>query len=444
VLLTVLLALALLLSCAFFSAAEISLVRARRERLEEMAEQGDQAAQKAEHARRHLDRYLRGARLGIVFSVLGFGAVTVQPLSAGVSGILESFGLPPFVSVPAGVLTAFLVLFAVVLMFGLALPRSVALSDPERISRATAGPLGMFCTVVEPFVALLERVEDRNYRADDAGRDRPGPDELDALRRGTRSEGGVERDEEAMIHGVFELPHTVAREVMTPRPDLVAFPEDASLDQVLDVAAESGFSRFPVFRQSIDEIVGVVLVKDLLRWVRSSDGSGFQLKSVLREPFFVPDTKPVDDLLAEFRDQKVHLAIVVDEFGGTDGVVTLEDLVEEIVGDIFDEHDVPEEEIERLPDGRILLDGGAGLEDVIDAFDLEGVTDIEEFDTVAGYAIGRLGRIPVAGELVSIGDAELEILETQEQRVTRIELRLQARSSTAAAEPDLEADQERR
>ena len=443
-LLTLLLALALLLSCAFFSAAESSLVRARRERLEELAEQGDLAAQKAEHARRHLDRYLRGARLGIVLSVLGFGAATVQPLSAGLCGLLESFGIPAVVSVPVGVLTAFLVLFAVVLVFGLALPRSVALSDPERISRATAGPLGVFCTFVGPFLVLLERVEDRSSRADEPGRDRPGPDELDALRRGTRSEGGVERDEEAMIHGVFELPHTVAREVMTPRPDLVAFPDDASLDQVLDVAAESGFSRFPVFSRSIDEIVGVVLVKDLLRWVRSSDGSGFRLKSVLREPFFVPDTKPVDDLLAEFRDQKVHLAIVVDEFGGTDGVVTLEDLVEEIVGDIFDEHDVPEEEIERLPDGRILLDGGADLEDVIDAFDLEGVADIEEFDTVAGYAIGRLGRIPVAGEIVSIGDAELEILETQEQRVTRLELRLQAGNPTTTAEPDLEADQERR
>jgi len=135
---------------------------------------------------------------------------------------------------------------------------------------------------------------------------------------------------------------------------------------------------------------------------------------------------------------------VVDEFGGTDGVVTLEDLVEEIVGDIFDEHDVPEEEIERLPDGRILLDGGADLEDVIDTFDLEGVTDSEEFDTVAGYAIGLLGRIPVAGEVVSIGDAELEILETQEQRVTRLELRLKAATPAPAEQSELEADRERR
>ena len=444
VFLTLVLAVALLVSCAFFSAAEISLVRARRDRLEELAEQGDVAAQKAEHARRHLDRYLRGGRLGIVLTVLGFGAVTVPPLGTWVSDLLASIGTTAVVSVPVGMVIGFVGLFAVVLLLGLTLPRSLALRDPERISRATAGPLGMFCTFFGPFLSVLEEVEEHGSRADESGRDRPGPDELDALRRGTRSEGGVERDEEAMIHGVFELPHTVAREVMTPRPDLIAFPEDASLDHVLDVAAESGFSRFPVYRRSIDEIVGVVLVKDLLRWVRASDGSEFQLEAVLREPFFVPDTKPVDVLLAEFRDQKVHLAIVVDEFGGTDGVVTLEDLVEEIVGDIFDEHDVPEEEIERLPDGRILLDGGAGLEDVIDAFDLEGVTEIEEFDTVAGYAIGRLGRIPVAGEIVSIGDAELEILETQEQRVTRLELRLQASAPAGAAQLDPDADRERR
>lgn len=439
---TVILAAALLLACAFFSAAESSLVRVRRERLEELAEQGDVAARKAEHARRHLDRYLRGARLGIVLSVLGFGGVTVRPVASAVSGLTQSLGVPAAISAPFGLLIAVMVLFALALLFGLALPRSLALRNPERVSRATAGPLGVFCSTVGPFLALLEKVEESGSRSDESTRDRPSPDELDALRRGTRSEGGVERDEEAMIHGVFELPHTMAREVMTPRPDLIAFPEDASLDHVLSVASESGFSRFPVYRKSIDEVIGVVLVKDLLKWVRASDGSGFKLGRVVREPFFVPDTKPVDDLLAEFRDQKVHLAIVLDEFGGTDGVVTLEDLVEEIVGDIFDEHDVPEEEIERLPDGRILLDGGAGLEDVIDMFDLDGVTDTEEFDTVAGYAIGTLGRIPDVGEVVAIGNAELEIKAIQEQRVTRLELRLRATTSTDRVQADPEADQE--
>jgi len=209
-------------------------------------------------------------------------------------------------------------------------------------------------------------------------------------------------------------------------------------------------------------VIGVVLVKDLLPWVRAAaapepdsrastnddpaarQSGGFKLASVIREPIFVPDTKRVDDLLAEFRAQKVHMAVVVDEFGGTDGVVTLEDLVEEIVGDIFDEHDVAEEEIARLPDGRILLDGGADLEDVVDAFDLEGVGDLEEYDTVAGYAIGRLGRIPAAGETVPIGDAELEVLETQEQRVTRLELRLASPAAKTETAPrsDQITDQE--
>jgi CBS domain containing-hemolysin-like protein len=145
---------------------------------------------------------------------------------------------------------------------------------------------------------------------------------------------------------------------------------------------------------------------------------------VIRAPFFVPDTKPVDDLLAEFRRQKVHIAIVVDEFGGTDGVVTLEDLVEEIVGDIFDEHDIAELEIEVLGGGRVRVNGGASLEDLLERFEVGPVTEADEFDTVAGFVIGHLGRIPTTGDTVPIGDAELEVIETQEQRVTRLELRL--------------------
>ncbi|MCL7984830.1 MAG: hemolysin family protein [marine benthic group bacterium] len=439
-------------ACAFFSAAESALVRVRRERLAELAEQGDLGAQRAGHARQHLDRYLRGARMGIVLSVLAFGSVSVPWLTKAMDAALLSIGLPDVLAGLAAVSISLFILFEVVVLLGLALPRYYALREPERVSRVTAGPLGLFCNFVSPFMAVFDRLDGRGGKFEEAGRDRPSPDEIEALRRGTRHEGGVERDEEAMIHGVFELPNTVAREVMTPRPDIVAFSRETGLDEVLAVAAESGFSRFPVYGTSIDDVIGVVLVKDLLPWVRADeddtsrappagndrDGRAvgsqeFNLERVIREPFFVPDTKRVDDLLAEFRAQKVHLAVVLDEFGGTDGVVTLEDLVEEIVGDIFDEHDVAEEEIARLPDGRILLDGGADLEDVVDAFDLDGVGDVEEFDTVAGYAIGRLGRIPAVGETVPIGDSELEVLETQEQRVTRLELRVRPTTSTGDA-----------
>jgi len=211
----------------------------------------------------------------------------------------------------------------------------------------------------------------------------------------------------------------------------VAFPETATLDDVLDTVAESGYSRVPVYRESIDDVTGVVLMKDLLRWMRRSPAEEFSLSRVMRQPFFVPDTKPVDDLLAEFRDQKLHLAVVVDEFGGTDGVVTLEDLVEEIVGDIFDEHDVAAEEIVVLGEGRARIDGGADPADLIEQFGLGDVDDGDEYDTVAGYVIGKLGRIPEVGEVVRLGSAELEVAETAEQRVTSIELRVVGADSPA-------------
>jgi len=438
-LLTLAAAVALLATGALSVAAEHALVAVRRARLEELAAQGDPAAARALAARRDLDRSLRGARLGSVLAGLGFGAVVVPPLAAWLGRRALDLGLSSGPAVAAGAFLAFVIGAVAFLVLARAVPRAWALARPERTALATAGPLVAFVTVAGPMLDFAADFESRR-RGEDG---RPGPEEIEALLRGARADG-VERDEEAMIHGVFELNRTIAREVMTPRPDIVAFPEDAALDEVLRVVAESGFSRFPVFRESIDEVTGVVLAKDLLGWMRSEDRGDFRLAEVVREPFFVPDSKPVDDLLGEFRRQKVHMAIVVDEFGGTDGVVTLEDLVEEIVGDIFDEHDVAEEEIERLPDGRVRVDGGAALADVVDELELENVEDVEEYDTVAGWVIGKLGRIPTAGEKVRMGQAELEVIETQEQRVTRLELRLAPAADGRVSEPILEGERESR
>lgn len=436
--LTLVAGIGLLAAGALFVAAEHSLVAVRRPRLEELAERSG-AARRALAARRDLDRSLRGTRLGSVLAGLAFGAVTVPPLAAAFRAWIHGAGLPTGPSASLAALLAFGVAAIAWLVLAWAIPRAGSLARPERTVLATAGPLVAFCAVSGPLLDLFANLESR--RRGEEGRDRPGAEELEALLRGARTDG-VERDEEAMIHGVFELNRTIAREVMTPRPDIVAFSEDAPLDEVLRIVAESGFSRFPVFKGSIDDVTGVVIAKDLLGWMRRADRGDFRLPDVMREPFFVPDSKPVDDLLGEFRRQKVHMAIVVDEFGGTDGVVTLEDLVEEIVGDIFDEHDVAEEEIERLPDGRILLDGGAALADVVDELDLENVVDVEEYDTVAGWVIGRLGRIPAAGEKVRMGQAELEVIETQEQRVTRLELRLEPADDGRVSEPILEGERE--
>ncbi|MDP2471529.1 MAG: hemolysin family protein [Candidatus Palauibacterales bacterium] len=412
----------------FFVAAEFALVASRHRAEEQPGEDPLRADPGIRRARRSLGRPISGAQLGIALSTLGVGWFGVTWLAPGIQTALDSTGLPSGVGLTVGVVVALAVVGGLHLILGELVPRALGLSRAHRIAGIVARPLNLFTAVMSPFLwvlnALAEPVVSRSGDLTGGYGQVHGPAEIEALLRHSRAEGVVEEDEEEMIHGVFELTRTVAREVMTPRPDIVAFPESASLDEVLDKAEESGFSRFPVYRESIDDVTGVVLIKDLLRWLRASPEEEFALTAVMREPFFIPDTKPVDDLLAEFRSQKLHLAVIVDEFGGTDGVVTLEDLVEEIVGDIFDEHDVAQQEIVVLGVGRARIDGGADPADLIEQFGLGEVAEADEYDTVAGYVIGKLGRIPEVGQTVRLGRARLEVVETTEQRVTSLELRV--------------------
>ena len=424
----------LVLANAFFVAAEFALVAVRRSRIEELADRGDRKAQSARKAHDNLDRSISGTQLGITLASLGLGWMGEPALARLIEGSFVALPDPlsGIATHAVAVAIAFSILTFLHIVLGELAPKSAALMRPETVSRWVAGPLNLFNVLVSPAIYVLNGAAQLVLRAVGAGDLTTGervhsPEEIEILLRQSRAEGVVEQDEEAMIHGVFELTRTVAREVMTPRTDLVGFPEGTALEDVLATAAETGFSRFPVYRESIDDVAGVVLVKDLLQWVakpESETAGEFRLDRVMRAPFFVPDTKPVADLLAEFRRQKVHIAIVVDEFGGTDGVVTLEDLVEEIVGEIFDEHDATEVEFEVLGGGRVSVDGGAALEDLLDKFEVREVEVQDEYDTVAGYVIGRLGRIPSAGDHVQLGNASLEVIETQDQRVTRLELRL--------------------
>ncbi len=416
---------------AFFVAAEFALVASKHLPQEEPGEEPLRADPRVARARRSLERPISSAQVGITLSSLALGWRGVAWLAPVIHGALDAAGvpLPSGVGFTVGVLVSLFAIAALYLVLGELVPRAIALSRAGTMARLVAAPMNVFTALMSPLLWALNAIA--VPIASRSGGDVPGgygqvhgPEEIEALLRHSRAEGVVEEDEEEMIHGVFELTRTVAREVMTPRPDIVAFPEAASLDAVLDTAAESGYSRFPVYRESIDDVTGGGLMKDVLRRMRRSPAEEFSLTGVMREPFFVPDTKPVDDLLAEFRDQKLHLAVVIDEFGGTDGVVTLEDLVEEIVGDIFDEHDVAEEEIVVLGEGRARIDGGADPADLIEQFGLGDVDDVDEYDTVAGYVIGKLGRIPETGETVRLGSAELEVTETAEQRVTSIELRI--------------------
>jgi len=234
-------------------------------------------------------------------------------------------------------------------------------------------------------------------------------------------EGEIEADQEQMIHGVFEFPEILAREVMTPRPDIIALDVGATMEEVVQLLIEEGHSRIPIYEEDLDNVVGILLVKDLLPYLVGTAGEAFVLRDVLREPYFVPDTKRISELLAELRSRNVHLAIILDEFGGTEGLVTLEDLLEQIVGDIYDEYDQPEPDFTVTPEGDVIIDGGASIDEVNERFGMD--LSSEDYDTIGGYIFGELGRVPQPGDSISVkGSGELRVEDTEERRITSVRL----------------------
>ncbi|WP_420633849.1 hemolysin family protein [Candidatus Palauibacter sp.] len=423
--------LALVVANAFFVATEFALVSARRSRIGEMADAGDRLARVVRKAQGDLDRAISGTQVGITLASLGLGWIGEPALVRSLEPLFGALGIVanPATLHTTAIVIAFILLTYLHIVLGELVPKTVALVRPEAVSRYLAGPLMAFNRLVSPGIWLLNgsaRLFLKLIRApvgDTRGVEHVhSPDEIELLVRQSLREGAVEKDEQAMIEGVFDLTHTVVREVMTPRPDIVSVGADDPVKVILEVVAESGFSRLPVTEDSLDDIVGIIVVKDLLPEVVAERPSGLVARDMMREALFVPESKAVDDLLAEMRTRKTHMAVVVDEFGGTDGIATLEDLLEEIVGEIYDEHDEAEEGMEVGPDGSVALDGGVSFADLLSGLGIDDMEDAEEYDTVAGYVIGALGRIPEPGDRVPLGGGELEVSELADRRITRLTL----------------------
>lgn len=414
---------ALLAACAFFVAAEFAILTLRRRRVEQIAKDGTGRGSIQAYIAERSEELSLVAQLGGLICVLLAGVVAARLAIVLVNTVVSIVALALGLFV-CGIL--FLVL-------GQQLPRLLGAQRPNWVaSPLVLWPLRLAAIVLRPLLALLSAFLDRT--ADGLGLTRSAfyvplhtLDDLRELLTRGHEQGVVEEEEREMIHGVFEFADTVAREVMMPRIDIVAVPVDVSLDELLEVVVGEGHSRIPVFEESIDNIVGVVLAKDLLSLLTRDElrRESFQLAEIMREPYFVPDSKPVGDLLTEFRMSSVHLAIVIDEFGGTSGLVTMEDLLEEIVGEINDEYDIDEPEFAPTPEGDILIDGGAAISEVNERFGL--TIPEEDFDTIGGYIFGALGRVPIPGDRVGevdeLGQTVLEVEEAEERRVTRVRLR---------------------
>jgi len=240
-------------------------------------------------------------------------------------------------------------------------------------------------------------------------------EELHDLIDASEQQGIIDEEEGDMLQSILELDETILREIMVPRTDMVCVDSDAPLGQVLEIILASGHSRIPVYKGNNDNIIGLVYAKDLLRyWGRPIDD--IALAEVLRPPFLVPESKQVSALLKEFRETRVHIAIVIDEYGGTSGLVTIEDLLEEIVGDIQDEYDLEEDWLVEQGDGSIVVDGRLSIEEFEEYYDVEVAR--EKFDTVGGYIVEQHGRVPVAGERVRVDSFEM-LIEQSDQRAIR-------------------------
>jgi putative hemolysin len=412
----------LILTSGLFSAAEFALVRVRRSRIEQLIDEGNRGAVRVHRVTSQPGRFLAVIQIGVTFlSVLAgsfAGANLIDPLTEALAGI-ES--LKPYAGTIALIVITILVSFATIVL-GELVPKSIALAYSERLALFFAGPIEFLASVLRPLVWLLTgltRAVTIVLRVPEAETDKLTAEELMILVERGGEQGAIEAEEQQMIGAVLELGEQRVHEVMVPRIDIQALPVTASLDEIVALIVNEGHSRIPMYDETIDNVVGILYAKDLIP--HYARGKMPAIRSILRTPLFVPESISVDDLLHNFQRRRVHIAIVLDEYGGTAGLVTIEDLIEEIVGEIQDEYDIEEPMIESLSDNEARVDGRMSVDDLAEHFgvELDGA-DREQYDTVGGLVYHEIGGVPIPGDKVEVNDLTLTVESTEGRRVGKV------------------------
>ena len=404
----------------FFVAAEFSVVRSRRSRLETMARGGDTRARLVLKASSSLARLLSASQFGITLASIGIGALAEETLSEVFSHALIVLSLPVKIGAAGlGTICALSVVTYFHVVFGELAPRGATINNPERVARWLVPGLVAFAWITKPFTWLLNRSAELVLRPfgltpGSAEENVHSADELRILVEQSQEVGVIERQDAALIEGVFEFSEKNAREVMTPRTAIDALDMDVSLDEAISTVIETQRSRYPVYQETIDNIIGLVLAKDLLPVLRDPPRN-FTVHSIMRPVHVVPGSCEVEEVLADFKRLKAHMAVVLDEYGGTAGIVTMEDLLEEIVGEILDEHDEPEVVAPASTGSEVVIAGSMNIGELNERFSLE-LPD-NEYTTIGGYVFGALGRLPVVGDRVHTTSAMFTVRGMDGRRV---------------------------
>jgi CBS domain containing-hemolysin-like protein len=419
---------------AFFTSVEFASVAARRARIELLADEGNPAAKIVKGWLENpssRSRLIAACQLGITIVSLALGAVGENTFQKLLAPTFNRIALPANLQHLTSLLAALPLILSLIIItsihvvLGEQVPKVATLHQPERIAMLGAQPMKLFTTVFKWFIDILDWATKLVLKL--FGLQLVGEHSLiytvDELKQmiGESEEGGViETPEREMLESVFDFGELLVRQVMVPRTEIVAFEASTKLDEIIATVTQHTFTKLPVYENDLDQIIGILHVKDVLRVMNQPDCQNTTARELARDTLYIPETLPVNELLHQFRHNRQHIAIVLDEFGGTAGLVTLEDLLEEIVGEVGDQFDVASPEIQNQPDGSTLIDGLTLIEAVNQQLELN-LSD-PHYDTIAGYFLGKLGHIPKIGDTIESGGVRLQVKSMDGLRIAQLSL----------------------
>ncbi|HOA40938.1 MAG: hemolysin family protein [Halanaerobiales bacterium] len=409
---------------AFFAATEIALISLNDNKIRYMAEEGNKKASLLIKILGEPSKFLATIQIGITLAGFLASAFAADTFAGPLVELIKKTNLPISETVlkNVSVILITIILSYFTLVFGELVPKRLAMKKAESISFFVVTPLRALSTITSPFVKLLTVSTNfivRLFGIDPAAEEEMvTEEEIRMLVDVGEEKGAIDESEKEMINNIFEFDNKVVSDIMTHRTEIVGIPTSASIKDIIEIVKSAKFTRYPVYEDNIDDIIGILNIKDLIQL--TEDRNQFDLNQIIRQPYYVPASKKADELFRELQSTKTHMAVAIDEYGGTAGIVTIEDLLEEIVGNIFDEYDVEEKEFEKIDDNTFIINGVASLDRVTEFLKVD--LPIDDYDTLSGFLIGQLGRIPEAGEtpVVEYDEIIFKVEEIEEKRIAKV------------------------
>ena len=413
---------------AFFVAAEFSLVKVRKTRLEQLSNEGNGNAKKALKLVNDINRMLAAAQLGVTIASIALGWVAESTIVQIIEPVIGFFA-HTMNAMPAHLIAvpiSFVLVTYFHVLLGEQLPKCISLRHPESLSLLIATPMDIFITIFKPFVLLLEVSGNKILSACHANSEDASlvhsTEELDMLVDASYNEGVLNETEAEMLHNMFKFSDLMAKQAMIPRTDMICIPNDISYEELTKQTLENQYTRYPVYEENIDKILGFIHVKDLYSLAMRK--GEFSIKNLIRPLILIPETMTLDNLIIEFKKRHCQIAVVIDEFGGTSGLITLEDVLEEIIGEVQDEFDEEEEtDIKEIGENTYIANAMMRIDEVVEYFGLkESLFEEDDVDTIAGLVVKLLGRIAEVGDTVSFNGLTFTVKEIDGARITKLQI----------------------